>query len=52
MGQNVVEKMGIVTGRSSSVVARRASELDMDVVVQGAADKLRSIAVSSRSGNG
>jgi len=33
-------KMGILTGRSSSLVARRAAELDMDVVIQGAVDKL------------
>jgi 3-deoxy-D-manno-octulosonate 8-phosphate phosphatase (KDO 8-P phosphatase) len=34
------KKAGILTGRSSAVVQRRADELDMVVVLQGVADKL------------
>ena len=35
------KKSGIITGRTSALVARRAAELGMAVIVQGAADKLR-----------
>ncbi len=34
------KKSGIITGRSSHLVARRAAELGMTIVVQGAAHKL------------
>src|ERR1051326_7553595 len=34
------KKSGIITGRSSTVVARRAAELGMNFVVQGSANKL------------
>ncbi len=33
-------RVGIITGRSSEVVARRAAELGIEIVYQGAADKL------------
>ena len=33
------KRAGIITGRSSEVVARRAAELGLDPVIQGAADK-------------
>jgi 3-deoxy-D-manno-octulosonate 8-phosphate phosphatase (KDO 8-P phosphatase) len=33
------KKSGIITGRSSPLVARRAAELDMNVVVQGSKNK-------------
>lgn len=36
----VGKKSGILTGRSSEIVKRRAAELDMAAVVQGASDKL------------
>ncbi len=32
-------RAGLVSGRTSAAVARRAAELELDVVVQGAADK-------------
>ena len=34
------KRAGIITGRRSAVVERRAAELDLTVVVQGAEDKL------------
>ena len=34
------KRAGIITGRRSPVVARRAAELDLTVVVEGADDKL------------
>src|ERR1700722_12768230 len=37
--QRAGKKSGIITGRSSALVARRAGELGMEIVVQGAADK-------------
>lgn len=37
-------RVGIITGRSSPVVSRRAEELGIDVVMQGADDKLQSYA--------
>ncbi len=37
-------RTGIITGRSSEVVARRAAELGMDVVRQGVADKGQALA--------
>ena len=33
------KRAGVITGRSSPIVTRRAAELGFDVVVQGAADK-------------
>ncbi|MCD6527527.1 MAG: HAD-IIIA family hydrolase [Desulfuromonas sp.] len=33
-------KVGIITGRESAVVARRAAELEIDIVYQGVKDKL------------
>jgi len=33
-------KVGIITGRSSEVVSRRAAELEIDIVYQGVKDKL------------
>lgn len=33
------KKVGIITGRNSSIVDRRAKELDIACVIQGAADK-------------
>src|SRR4051812_32954768 len=41
--QDAGGKAGIVTGRSSQVVKLRASELDLDVVRQGVADKLAEV---------
>jgi|SRR5581483_7413198 len=38
--QEAGKRAGIITGRSSAVVARRAAELGLAPVVQGAADKL------------
>ena len=35
------KKSGIITGRTSALVARRAAELGMAIVVQGSADKLQ-----------
>lgn len=35
---------GLLTGRTSQVVARRAQELDVDYVVQGSADKAAGLA--------
>lgn len=37
-------RTGIITGRSSEVVARRAAELGMDIVRQGVADKGQALA--------
>ena len=36
-------KVGIITGRSSALVARRAKELGIDLVVQGREDKLTAL---------
>lgn len=36
-------KVGIITGRSSALVARRAEELGIDIVVQGREDKLTAL---------
>jgi 3-deoxy-D-manno-octulosonate 8-phosphate phosphatase (KDO 8-P phosphatase) len=40
LGQKTGLKMGILTGRTSEAVTRRAEELHMDICVQGAAQKL------------
>lgn len=39
MWQRAGKKAGIITGRSSAVVERRAAELGLSMVVQGSADK-------------
>lgn len=47
MGLSIAKKaglrLGIITGRSSEAVERRAKELDIDVLLQGSKNKLRSL---------
>jgi len=44
------KRAAIITGRSSRVVEIRAAELDIEPVIQGAADKLQGVSAAPRHG--
>src|SRR4051812_18611993 len=49
--QDAGKRVAIVTGRTSDVVARRAAEIGIDLLVQGAPDKLAALrTIMARTG--